>query len=340
MSWGLKPPGAPTSAPPFSDSSVEAPTEVCRNCIACPRRTSKKMADRHTLCVSCRGFDCDIDTRCEECMEWPEEEVRLYAEYRISLKSKNTYKSKPSAPPPPPPPPADSVPSSQPSPRGDIQSQVDLLNVTVTSLAETLIARLDALTAALLTSPVTQLSCQPRLGPDVGEPQRFVTAGTCRTFQALGVPNGTSAVPPTAYHPLGQGVRAPAMGQLGSAAAPQSQAAPGAAPPPAASSAPPLPPLHYGDPPPQPSTSGWVPSGLPPFRSACDSHTSSESEASDAESDVSVRDSTSSRLADLIYEVCPNSRPVSDAAGLRPGSTSQSLWPPDSASGFTLGVRR
>ena len=39
-----------------------------------------------------------------------------------------------------------------------------------------------------------------------------------------------------------------------------------------------------------------------------------ESEASDAESDVSVRDSASSRLADLIYEVCPDSRPLSDAA--------------------------
>ena len=162
-------------------------------------------------------------------MEWPEEEVRLYAKYRKSLKSKNSSKSKPSAPPSPP---ADSMPSSQPPTLGDIQPQVDSLSVAVTSLAENLTARLDALAASLLTPPLTQLSSQPRLGPDVGEPQPGVTAGTPRTFQALGVPNGTSSVPPNAYHPLGQGVRAPAMEQPGSAPAPQHQTAPGAAPPP------------------------------------------------------------------------------------------------------------
>ena len=124
---GFKAPGALTPVPPSSDSSVESPPEVRRKCVACPRRISKKTADRHTLCVSCRGFDCDIDTHCEECLEWPEEEVRLYAKYRKSLKSKDSYRSKPSAPPPP----ADSMPSSQSSMRGDIQSQVDSLNVTI-----------------------------------------------------------------------------------------------------------------------------------------------------------------------------------------------------------------
>ena len=93
------------------------------------------------------------------------------------------------------------MPSSQSSPRGDIQSQVDSLNVTVTTLAETLTARLDALTASLLAPPETQLSSQPRLWPDVGEPQPGVTAGTRRMFQALGVPNGTPAVSPAAYNP-------------------------------------------------------------------------------------------------------------------------------------------
>ena len=74
---GFKAPGAFSPVPPSSDSSVEAPSEVRRKCVACPRRMSKKTADRHTLCVNCRGFDCDIDTRCKECLEWPEEEVRL-----------------------------------------------------------------------------------------------------------------------------------------------------------------------------------------------------------------------------------------------------------------------
>ena len=116
---GFKTPGALTPAPPSSYSSVESSSDGRRKCIACPRRMSKKTADCHTLCVNCRGFDCDIDNRCEECLEWPEEEVRLYAKYHKSLKSKDSSsKSKPSAPPPP----ADSWPSSRPSMRGDLQS--------------------------------------------------------------------------------------------------------------------------------------------------------------------------------------------------------------------------
>ena len=204
--------------------------------------------------------------------------------------------------------------------RGDIQPQVDSLNVTVISLAESLSARLDALTASLISSQSTQLSSQPWLGPDVGEPQPGETAGTRCTFQALGVPNGTPVVPPNVGHPFGQGYRAAASEQLGSASAP---------PPPSAPLQllrlrrlrvplrPPPPPPRYGDPPPQPSTSGWVPFGPPPTRTRRDSRTSSESEASHAESDVSFRDSSSSRLADLIYEVCPDSRPLSDAAALK-----------------------
>ena len=105
------------------------------------------------------------------------------------MKSKDTSKSKPSAPPL-----ADSVPSSQPAVLADMQSQVDSLNATVSSLAENLSARLDALAASLMSSNMNQLSSQTRLGPDAGQPQPGVTAGTRRTFQALGVPDRTSGV--------------------------------------------------------------------------------------------------------------------------------------------------
>ena len=64
-------------------------------------------------------------------MEWPEEEVRLYAKYCKSLKSKTSTKPKSSAPPPPP---ADYMPSPQPSPRGDIENRIDSLSATVTNL--------------------------------------------------------------------------------------------------------------------------------------------------------------------------------------------------------------
>ena len=304
---GFKAKGATTSPPPSSDSSVDNP-EARRKCIACPRRMSKKTGDRHTLCVACRGFDCDLESRCEECIAWLEEEGRSYAKYRKSLKSKEPSKSKPSAPPPPP---ADAVPSSQPLARADMQSQVDSLNASVSSLVENLSARLDALAASLLSPNLSQLSSQTRLGPDIGQPQPGVTTGTRRTFQALGVADRTSGVHcPYVY--VDQDVRAPPPEQSGPSAAPQPHAAPSAAPPPSASFVPPQPPPRYGDPPPQPSTLGWVPSGPPPSRAARGS--SSESEASEAESDVSGRDSASSRLADLIYEVCPHSHPLFDAA--------------------------
>ena len=244
-------------------------------------------------------------------MEWPEEEVRLYAKYRKSLKSKTSTKSKSSAPPPPP---ADSMPSPQPSPLGDIENRIDSLSATVTNLAELVHPKLETLTASLCSPPLTQLSSQPRLGRNVREPQPGVTAGTHRMFQALGVPDGTPAVPLTETPPVGQGVRAPSVEQSGSVSAPPPQSAPRAAPPPSEASVPCPPPPRFEVPPSQTSKSGWVPSGPPPSCSAHDSRTSSESEASDAESDTSVRNSASSRLADLIYKVCPESRPVADAA--------------------------
>ena len=102
------------SAPPSSDSSVDNPPDSRSQCVACPRRMSAKTADCHTLCVVCRGFDCTVETRCEECIEWPEEEVCLYAKMRKSLKSKGS-KRRDKPPAASPPPQAASVPSPQPT---------------------------------------------------------------------------------------------------------------------------------------------------------------------------------------------------------------------------------
>ena len=129
---GFETPSAPPSAPPSSDSS------------SCPRRMSKKTVDLHTLCISCRGSVCDLDNRCEECMEWLEAEMKLYAKYRKSPKSKTRSKS--SAPPPPP---ATSVSSPQPSPHVDLKSHVDPLSVTVATLAEFIHSKFDAITASV-----------------------------------------------------------------------------------------------------------------------------------------------------------------------------------------------
>ena len=161
----------------------------------------------------------------------------------------------------------------------------------------------------------SQSSRQPRLGPDAGESHPGRTAGESRMFQGEGAPSRTPLVPPSNFSHLPRDFRAPQPEQS-SCAPPRSPsyAAPRASAPQA-----PRPPPPFGAPP-QPSTSGWVPPGPPPPppRSRRDS-SASESEASEGESVTSVRDSASARLADLIYEVCPDSRPLFDSRAPRCG---------------------
>ena len=159
----------------------------------------------------------------------------------------------------------------------------------------------------------SQLSSQPRLGPDAGEPHPGRTAGESRMFQAMGALSRTPLVPPSTTSPLPQEDRAPASEQSGPA---PPRSAPFASPRDSAPQASHQP--SRFEVPPQPSTSGWVPPGPPPPRSRRGS-SSSESEASDGDSVASFRDSTSARLADLIYEVCPESRPLYDVRAPRCG---------------------
>ena len=119
-------------------------------------------------------------------------------------------------------------------------------------------------------------------------------------FQGEGAPSRTPLVPPYHDFPLPSDFAAPQQEQSGRAP-PRS--------PPSTCPAPRQPPAFEA--PPQPSTSGWVPPGPPPPRSRHDS-SGSDSEASGCDLVTVARDSTSARLADLIYQVCPASRPLLD----------------------------
>ena len=158
-----------------------------------------------------------------------------------------------------------------------------------------------------------QLSRQPRLGPDVGESYPGKTAGESRMFQGEGAPSRTPLVPPYHDYPLHHDSRALPPEQSGRAL---SRSPPFAAPRASTRQAPRPPPAFEA--PPQPSMSGWVPPGPPPPRSRHDS-SGSDSGASQSESVTSARDSASARLADLIYEVCPDSRPLFDPKAPRCG---------------------
>ena len=267
---GFTPP-IPPVPPSSSDSSVETPVDGRRKCSSCPRRMSKKSADRHTVCISCRGFDCDLNNRCEECLEWSEDDIIAYAKYRKSLKSRESSSTKqkskiplsPLTPSRPSPLPAQQ-PAPRPSQRDDLQSQMDTLASNFTSLSNNLTTQLTDFMAQFLCH--NQASRQTRLGPDAGESRPDQTAGESRMFQGEGAPSRTPLVPPYAQYPLHSDFAAPRQEQSGLA---RSRSPPFDAPRASPRHAPRQPPVFEA--PPQPSTSGWVPPGPPPPRSRHDS---------------------------------------------------------------------
>ena len=48
--------------------------------------------DRHSICTKCRGADCCMDCRCDECLSWSVEEMEAYVKLRKSLASKSKSK--------------------------------------------------------------------------------------------------------------------------------------------------------------------------------------------------------------------------------------------------------
>ena len=49
-------------------SSSASPAAKIRNC-QCGRRMSSITRDFHSVCIECRGVNCDIDNRCIECTD-------------------------------------------------------------------------------------------------------------------------------------------------------------------------------------------------------------------------------------------------------------------------------
>ena len=125
--------------PSSSESSVETPVDGRRKCSSCPRRMCKKSVDRHTFCISCKGFNYDINNRCEGCLQWSEDDIIKYAKYRKFLKSKESSsrtKTSVSTPPltpsgrsPQPAPQTELQPAPRPAQSDDIQSQVDSITL-------------------------------------------------------------------------------------------------------------------------------------------------------------------------------------------------------------------
>ena len=75
-------------------SSDDSDKDQRRTCTYCNTRMSNLNNDKHSLCAVCRGGDCDVGNKCNECMHWSEEEFAKFLKHRKVLESKNRHRKK------------------------------------------------------------------------------------------------------------------------------------------------------------------------------------------------------------------------------------------------------
>ena len=74
--------------PKSSGSSTSSGYSTLRSCKKCHGRMSSLSLDKHLFCIKCRGSDCTLMSRCDECMQWTKEEMESYIKLPRSLTSK------------------------------------------------------------------------------------------------------------------------------------------------------------------------------------------------------------------------------------------------------------
>ena len=61
---------------PSSDESTNP--DARRKCDVLQSRMSSIKHDKHSLCSTCRGGDCDFENKCHECLSWAKDVVDNY----------------------------------------------------------------------------------------------------------------------------------------------------------------------------------------------------------------------------------------------------------------------
>ena len=77
----------------MSESSSSSKKSV-RNCPMCKVRMSGSDVDPHLVCVSCRGSECNLESRCEICEPWTDARMTAYLKHLASLERKRRSKKK------------------------------------------------------------------------------------------------------------------------------------------------------------------------------------------------------------------------------------------------------
>ena len=78
-----------------SSGSSSSGESTRRSCARCHGRMSSFSLDRHLFCIKCRGSECDLNSRCDECLSWTKEEMEGYIKLRKSLSSKSKKSKNP-----------------------------------------------------------------------------------------------------------------------------------------------------------------------------------------------------------------------------------------------------
>ena len=102
MEYSLDNPGfsesiASTQDAPRSSRSSTSSGLQQRSCSKCPLRMSSIDRDKHLYCIKCRGFECSVELRCDECKDWSNEEMLAHEKIRKSLASKSKGRGKSSS---------------------------------------------------------------------------------------------------------------------------------------------------------------------------------------------------------------------------------------------------
>ena len=81
------------SDPPRSSgsSSTTSGDSTRRSYTRCHGRMSSFSLDKHLFCTKCRGSECSMNSRCDECMQWTEEEMLKYRIYSRNMRLLKTY---------------------------------------------------------------------------------------------------------------------------------------------------------------------------------------------------------------------------------------------------------
>ena len=83
-------------APKSSGSSTSSGLQQ-RSWARCPARMSSIDRDKYLFCIKCRGHECSVELRCDECKDWSKEEMLAHEKVRKSLASKNKGRGKSSS---------------------------------------------------------------------------------------------------------------------------------------------------------------------------------------------------------------------------------------------------